>query len=688
MTGNRKEHLWKEKIMKIRKTICSLLLVCLAFLGIFCGRANVYADQKQALSATVTLLKQEKDCVVQVEAKNSGADFTGKVRLVFSGTDNSNGCAFEQRLTLPQNGKKQYTMTIPYADVSQTRGNGFVAFIDEKGNVVAKEAFASIFGKEKRGIGVGVLSDHYDALGWMSMSGQTYYLHGKDQNVYLTQMDADTLQAQLDELYFLVIDSYDVSSLGKENIKAIEKWVKNGGWLLIGTGERGKDTLGGFDSSFMEVSCKSVSKVGEENEVSKEMQQLGSYSGFTGIDFSQMPVAKLQRNNTNASKSEAYPGWVYACGDGAIGVCAISFGEKQMQKVSPDLCYGIYDQVAGYSMSYSQYVNDEEWGWSGENAFGVIDHLNTALDFSWLKVLIVVYVIVVGPVLYLLLCKMKKRDWYWLGVPALGIIFIGVVFIGGRNLKLHETRVYSVTAQQADGKSTTGIATYYNAYHSGVKPWKVRLNDNYAYGGTGLSESYSMASSGRVYEDRYHYLVEYDRGLSLGVKPQSNFENAYLFAAGTAKGCGSIDTSGLVLTQQKQGGSITNNTSYDFPYLVCVSDDTVMVFSDVKAGENITIDGKSKKPLLSQQISYFDDVYSVLSQDNMNGNTYSYKHKDMAAALYLGLCQIRRQNDVSGTVVVEGVTADYGKTIESRCSEISFGCLYTIAGQEVSNASN
>lgn len=122
-----------------------------------------------------------------------------------------------------------------------------------------------------------------------------------------------------------------------------------------------------------------------------------------------MPVAKLQRNNINASKSEAYPGWVYACGDGAIGVCAISFGEKQMQKASPDLCYGIYDQVAGYSMSYSQYVNDEEWGWSGENAFGVIDHLNTALDFSWLKVLIVVYVIVVGPVLYLFLCKMKKE---------------------------------------------------------------------------------------------------------------------------------------------------------------------------------------------------------------------------------------------------------------------------------------
>ena len=43
------------------------------------------------------------------------------------------------------------------------------------------------------------------------------------------------------------------------------------------------------------------------------------------------------------------------------------------------------------------------------------------------------------------------------------------------------------------------------------------------------------------------------------------------------------------------GGKHNKHTSYDFPYLVCVSDDTVMVFSDVKAGETITIDGKSKK---------------------------------------------------------------------------------------------
>lgn len=57
-----------------------------------------------------------------------------------------------------------------------------------------------------------------------------------------------------------MIDSYDVSSLGKENIKAIEKWVKNGGWLLIGTGERGKDTLGGFVPHLWRSAAKASAK--------------------------------------------------------------------------------------------------------------------------------------------------------------------------------------------------------------------------------------------------------------------------------------------------------------------------------------------------------------------------------------------------------------------------------------------
>ena len=103
--------------------------------------------------------------------------------------------------------------------------------------------------------------------------------------------------------------------------------------------------------------------------------------------------------------------------------------------------------------------------------------------------------------------------------------------------------------------------------------------------------------------------------------------------AGTAKGCGSIDTSGLGAHAGETGGKHNKQHVLMISLILSACRSTPsMAYSDVKAGETITIDGKSKKPLLSQQISYFDDVYSVLSQDNMNGNTYSYKHKDMDLA--------------------------------------------------------
>lgn len=679
----------KEEFMKRKQTLCGLLLCCMLCLVLAGSSTWTYAKTNEALTAEVTLLKQDTDALIQVQVKNSGEDFEGTVRVVFDGTTNDNGCAFDQWLALPQNGEKQYTFTVPSSDINQTRGAGIVAFLDKKEQVVESETFSGIFGKEKRGIPVGVLSDHYDQLGWLGMSGQTYYLHGRDQNMYLLQLDADSVQKQLDQLYFLVIDQFDVSTLGKETIQAIQTWVDQGGWLIIGTGERAKDTLGAFDPQFTQVTASAVSASGESNDAQKNMQIRNGYYSFkdSGIDLTKMAVASLQCSAGNAYDSDAFPGWVIPYGAGTVGVCAVSFGDQQMQKASSDLCYNIYDQVATYSTSISQYQNDEEWSWNGRNAFHAIDSRNTSLDFSWLKILIIVYVIVVGPVLYLILRKAKKRDWYWLGVPALGIVFIGIVFFAGRNLKLHETRVYSVTAQQADGKKTGRITTCYNAYHSGVRSWSMKLKDGYEYAGTGMNQNSGVGTK-KAEADRYHYRILYDNGITLGVKPQANFENEYLFAAGTADGCGEIKTEHLVLTQNQQSGTVINHTDYDFPYLLLMSDDYIMVLSDVKAGERISIGSKNAKIKVQQAIAYFDDVYSVLSTDDYNSSGINYEHPDLVSALYLGICQVMRQNDVSGSVVVAGTVDSYEKTVKGKCSELSFGCLYTIAKQEVSDASN
>ena len=57
----------------------------------------------------------------------------------------------------------------------------------------------------------------------------------------------------------------------------------------------------------------------------------------------------------------------------------------------------------------------------------------------------IVYVIIVGPVLYAILRFYKKRDYYWLAVPAASFVGVMLIAFAGRGFEVESTRVYSVT---------------------------------------------------------------------------------------------------------------------------------------------------------------------------------------------------------------------------------------------------
>jgi hypothetical protein len=295
-------------------------------------------------------------------------------------------------------------------------------------------------------------------------------------------------------------------------------------------------------------------------------------------------------------------------------------------------------------------------------------------------------VILVGPVLYLVLGARKKKEWYWLAVPVAGVVFIGAVFLFGKNLRVMNTKVYSVSVQCADGKDDARVDTLYSGYHSGVKPWSIRLADNYSYGGTNYVDYSSFIST--YTSSDYHYLVSYDDGLSLGLKPASNFETGYFCAIGTGSDCGQITTQDLVVNSSVQSGSITNGTSYDFPYMMVQSTDSVLLLSDVKAGETVDLEQAADSGQLVTQIStsYLEDVYYDILE---NSSTTYADETDLIAALYVGAMRMQTQYDSDyDKIFVEGVVPDYTKTTEEKNNEISYGCLYQIAEQEVSDATN
>lgn len=651
-----------------------------------CGGNTVWADTEPArdrFSGDVELLKQDNgNYVMQVTVENQGEDFTGTVQAIFGSAEYSN-CAYNTEITLPAQGKKQFTVTVTDRAADPMRGLCMLNFIDEKGTVIESVSLKNVFGSTASGISVGILSDHYTDLTYLDAGGMDVTVQNMTYPLDLVELDPDSLSVYLDGLYFLIIDQFNVSSLGEEQIQAVEEWVKNGGWLLIGTGEYAEQTLSGFDEDFLDIEIDSVGTPGDYNIASDNADRYGYYYNYmdAGVEFTQMAAAELDARGGSFWDSSEHPALTGAIGEGAATVFFFSLGEKEFKKLDDYVITSIYDELMYASNSYYSYGGYTDIEYIGMRLLAFIDNCNTSVDFTWLEVLIGVYVVLIGPVLYLILRKCKKSEWYWVGVPAMGFAFIAGVYFFGQDARVKETRVYSVTAQRADSSQAD---TYFLAYHSGVKEWNVRLNDSYEVAGPGW-EGYYGGYTANIND--YYYSVSSDgEGLSIGIKPQENFESGYLYASAKTQSKGTLAGNGVNIDGWNVGGTVTNETAYDMAYLAVKSESYIAVVSDVKAGETVDLgqavaDGRC---VYQNNFSYFDDLmYDMVSIYNGRSSGIAYEQDDMAALLIgLGIADEAKPADEKGAVIL-GVVRDYDKAAAGKCNETSYGCLYSYAELEV-----
>lgn len=667
-----------------KKGTAAALLFCL-LLCLFSGAGTVRvyaAAERKDFSCDIEFLRQEDDrCVMQVTVKNDGKDFSGFVRLVFSPNE-KDACAYDTEITLPEKGKKQFTLTVPSRMADLANDVCEACFLNGKGQELQRMTLKRVFGSTTGGITMGILSDDYDSLTYLDLGGQTMYITNSEQPVRLIELDKENLESYLDGLYFLVIDRYNVESLGEDKIKAIQDWVEKGGWLLIGTGEYAEDTLGGFED-FLSVEVGTVTEPGENNHLYANAMN-GYYYMYQDaeVDFRNMAVASLNYLNGNLyfAESSENPAVLASIGDGAVAVYACSLSDDEFLKGTAYVGDEMLREVTYYSNSYGNRYY-ESLDYHGQDALAVIDREHTNVDFSALMLLIVVYIALVGPALYFLLRLKKKSEWYWIGAPLLGLVFIGGVYIFGRDIRVANTKVYSVSLQEA---GSGRVDTYYEAYRSGTKSWKLLLNDNYEVAGTGFGRGYYYynGSSGD-----YHYLVQNSgEGLSIGMKPQQNFESGFLYASGRAEPQGQLSASSLKFDEfGNMSGTIKNDTGHDLTYFAVACVDFIAIFSDVKAGESIDFDtGKPTARCIYYNVRGNGDdfYYNLVGYGRWGRPQYDFV-RDKIAAFYIGL-ELARENEQEGRpVTLVGLVTDAEKTVAGACDEYAYRCLSSYAELEV-----
>ncbi|MDE6214549.1 MAG: hypothetical protein K2M70_13890, partial [Lachnospiraceae bacterium] len=454
----------------INKRFFTLLVLGAVLCGVCMGRAGMTVKAKeQTFVMDARLLPSNQSAYeIQVKVENQGQDWEGTVRLRVTEDYVLNDCAYDTELSLPQGSTKQFVVRVPKDSLDRTDGVVQVTLLDKKAGKVVQKEFGRLLQAEADSLTMGILSDNYTALSYLDMGGNEFYYNGKNYPIKLEELDRDKLADSLDALNFLVIDSYNTGVLPDQALENIKQWMDDGGMLVIGTGSSAEEVLAGFDDL---VQCNRVYDPGE-----------GPNDYSDRVDLSQLPMAELI--DVSGKYHEGYEvfGLICSQGYGAVEILPYSLAEVAQMNAAGD-----YEQQQGFVEGVLRQVND----YANTNGLGqytynydskyllteINSHLgngNNRLRFGGLKVIVILYVIFVGPVLYLLLRLAKKRDFYWIAVPVTTLVGIFLVYFAGRGFEVVSTKVYSVTVQDLDngGDARTYLRSTMPDIKSGSCVWR------------------------------------------------------------------------------------------------------------------------------------------------------------------------------------------------------------------------
>ena len=197
-----------------------------------------------------------------------------------------------------------------------------------------------------------------------------------------------------------------------------------------------------------------------------------------------------------------------------------------------------------------------------------------------------------------------------------------------------------------------------------------RRADGCAYAGPFGISSYYNTSENSYY---YHIRKEGDT-VFLGIKPETNFEDSYFYLSSTANDSGSesILMQDMMIDKGDFSGTVVNDTNKDISYLAVIWNENMYVYEGIAAGASCRL--QDMKPLYATSHFGYNYVYSFLS-DYHNGREYG--KVSALAALGVGIYNAMEQADEDEFAVI-GVVENWDKTVNDNCSEISYGCLYSI----------
>lgn len=583
---------------------------------------------------------------------NSGTEFSGWLQVIVP--KEKNNVAYRREIKLEAHKSKEVSISLPVVD-----NTGFMQtkLVDKDGNTVVEHKYELKIGNYEKLTYIGIISDEKEQLDYIKSFGtRTFYL---DENTL-----SDDFQA-LDLLDVIIINHYDTGLLSDKQIKAIEKWVSNGGTLVIGTGEYAGETLSklggvysitntgtgitsnttfGLNTETLQELKQDMVDYEEERkiflEIIKDRNEMLKAYGDSPIVIDNSVFTKWTKNEINQLQLESankYIAEVSMKGSSAITLegsyklmQSSPVGLGKVQLYSFDMGIHEKNQTIGLAilneirknMSNSKITQLEEEYYGSYLNYGIYNSLSYTDARNIPKVgryifIIVIYICMIGPFTFILLKKLDKRSLTWGIIPLMAVLFTLLVYLIGSDTRINKPYVGYVKLLNFMGGHKVNEELYFSLTAPYNHNYSVPIGNTYNIvelsGNNDNNYLYDYKKKDKVYYDNYVTTIDYgNQDTLLGVKDNPAFSPVYYQWSGSYPMVDQL-TYDIHYVGDKVYGTVTNGFDFDITNAMLTSDGYVINIGDIKKGKTVSLAGKYAIFMTTRDELYNTDIINRIA---------------------------------------------------------------------------
>jgi hypothetical protein len=389
------------------------------FLALLFTPFQVQAQSQSAIIITAQAgyrgyCKVDKWLPVHITVENSGADAT--VRVQASYKNSVGGQTVDgMDISLPATSRKEFFLYI----MPESFMHGFtVSALDGK-KTLAKVNLNISCASDPTML-FGILTDTPSNY---AMLNNVQSMTGTTETVQLKISDLPDLSQGWGTLDVLIISNIDTNTMTTEQKKALKMWLANGGKLFVTGGIQWQSTAAGI-SDLLPIQPSSTKKVAL-TALSAYVMDLDNPLQTETI----LAVGKMQTGANILVEQDGIPLLV----ENEIG-----FGKVYYFAADPGLqplndwggMQNIYKHLLAFKSPKPSWAYGAWDIYSASSALSTLPELSLP-SFVYICCWLGLYIVIIAPVNYLVLRRMKRTELSWVTIPVLVIVFTSLAYFSG-----------------------------------------------------------------------------------------------------------------------------------------------------------------------------------------------------------------------------------------------------------------